>query len=68
MWIILVLTIVLYGVDVLVIKGYVTIEGSFRLRWVSRDRVRVELFSQADNTDERERKQMALQLALYVAL
>lgn len=65
MWIILVLTIVLYGVDVLVIKGYVTIEGSFRLRWVSRDRVRVELFSQADNTDERERKQMALQLAFY---
>ncbi|KAF5316909.1 hypothetical protein D9611_003638 [Ephemerocybe angulata] len=64
MWMVLILTIVFYGIDVLVIRGYLALDGHFQLHWVSRDRVQLNL-TQADTLAEREKRQMALQLFFY---
>ncbi|RXW23678.1 hypothetical protein EST38_g2147 [Candolleomyces aberdarensis] len=62
MWIILVLTIIFYGIDALVIQGYVVIENRFRPRFVrSQDRVHLKL-TRADSVEERARKEIAVQL------
>ena len=62
MWIILILAIVAYAIDVLVIRGFLTIDG-WRLRWVSQNQVRVNL-TEAENEEELETKEMANQLFL----
>lgn len=67
MWTILALTIVFYTIDFLVIRGHVVLEGGFRLRWVSRGRVRLEL-AEANNADEPEARKMATQLLLSVSV
>ncbi|KAJ2930132.1 hypothetical protein H1R20_g6936, partial [Candolleomyces eurysporus] len=65
MWTILVITIIFYGIDALVIQGYVVIENKFRFRCVrSQDRVHLEL-TQADSVEERARKEIAVQLLFY---
>jgi hypothetical protein len=62
MWIILILTIIAYAINVLVIRGFLTIDG-WHLRWVSRNRVHVNL-TEAENEEELETKEMANQLYL----
>ena len=65
MWTILALTIVFYGIDFLVIRGHVVLEGGFRFRWVSGNRIHLQL-AQGDNEEERAARQMATQLLLSV--
>ncbi|RXW23692.1 hypothetical protein EST38_g2165 [Candolleomyces aberdarensis] len=60
MWTILALTIVFYVIDFLVIRGHVVLEGGFRFRWVSGDRIRLKL-AQGDS----EERRMATQLLFY---
>jgi hypothetical protein len=67
MWTILALTIVFYGIDYLVLRGYVVLEGGFRLRWVSEHRVRLEL-AQANDAQGPEARNMAIQLLLSVSV
>lgn len=62
MWTILVVTMILYAVDALVVLGFITING-WRIHWVSRNRIQIDV-SQAENDEEMERKDMAIQLAL----
>ncbi|KAJ3539472.1 hypothetical protein NMY22_g4723 [Coprinellus aureogranulatus] len=63
MWIICILTGVLYVIDALVIRGFVAIDG-WRLRWVSRDRVLLSL-TEAETQEEHEKKKLAMQLFFY---
>ncbi|KAJ2918279.1 hypothetical protein MD484_g2105, partial [Candolleomyces efflorescens] len=66
MWSILALTMVFYTIAFLVLRGYIVLEGGFRLHWVSTDRVRLNL-AKADDASESESRKMATQLLLSVS-